>query len=291
MAKAKGLGRGLDALFSDNSFDNIESAASNTTTLKIYDIEPNINQPRRHFDPDAISELSASIAKHGLIQPIVVRSKGNGLYEIIAGERRWRACKQAGLIDIPVVIKDYDDITASQVALIENLQREDLNPIEEAKGYRKLMNDFGFTQEQLSEGIGKSRSSIANTLRLLKLPEKIIELVETNALSEGHARTLLGAVDILDEEKLLSLCDEIIKNDISVRVLEKMIASLKKPNEETPKQNNVLKEYFSHIEKKASESLGRKVKLSSNSLTISFNGNDDLESFLKKLCGNEFFNE
>ncbi len=290
MAKSKGLGRGLDALFSDNAFDDNNSTPA--STLKIFNIEPNKDQPRKIFDEEAISDLASSISKHGLIQPIIVRPKSDGIYEIVAGERRWRACKLAGIIDVPVIIRDFDDITTAQIALIENLQREDLNPIEEAVGYKKLIEEYGFTQEVLSENIGKSRSSIANTLRLLNLPESVIGKVRSNELSSGHARTLLSIIGEIDEKSLTELVENIIKNDISVRALEKIIKDIKSGKTNDPHiEDIVMKEYYSHIEKKISDNLCRKVKLSNKNLTISFSDNDDLENFIKKLCGNDIFND
>lgn len=291
MAKPKGLGRGLDALFSDNSFDE-NTTASSTSTLKIFNIEPNKDQPRKVFDESAIADLASSISKHGLIQPIIVRPKNDNIYEIVAGERRWRACKVAGIIDVPVIIRDFDDVTTAQIALIENLQREDLNPIEEAVGYKKLIAEYGFTQEMLSENIGKSRSSIANTLRLLNLPQSIINRVQSNELSSGHARTLLSICGEITNEEIEDLVDNIIKNDISVRALEKIIKDIKNnKNRNKPAQDLVLKEYYLHVEKKISEHLGRKVKLNGRNISISFTDNDDLEMFLKKLCGNDIFND
>ena len=253
MAKSKGLGRGLDALFSDNAFDDNNSTPA--STLKIFNIEPNKDQPRKIFDEEAISDLASSISKHGLIQPIIVRPKSDGIYEIVAGERRWRACKLAGIIDVPVIIRDFDDITTAQIALIENLQREDLNPIEEAVGYKKLIEEYGFTQEAL-------------------------------------ARTLLSLIGEIDEKELTELVENIIKNDISVRALEKIIKDFKSgKNKNHHSEDIVMKEYYSHIEKKISDNLCRKVKLSNKNLTISFSDNDDLENFIKKLCGNDIFND
>ena len=290
MAKSKGLGRGLDALFSDNSFD--DNTSTSTSTLKIFNIEPNKDQPRKIFDDDAIADLAASISKHGLIQPIIVRPKDNGIYEIVAGERRWRACKIAGIIDVPVIIRDFDDITTAQIALIENLQREDLNPIEEAIGYKKLINEYGFTQEMLSDNIGKSRSSIANTLRLLNLPKSVISRVQSNELSSGHARTLLSICNDISEKELNDLVENIIVNDISVRALEKTIKDIKQnKNKIKQPEDVVLKEYYSHIEKKISDHLGRKVKLNGKNISISFSDNNDLETFLKKICGKDIFND
>lgn len=290
MAKPKGLGRGLDALFSDNIYSDASSGG--TTTLKIYDIEPNKNQPRKIFDEELIAELASSISKHGLIQPIIVRPQNNGLYEIVAGERRWRACKIAGISDIPVIIKDFDDITTAQIALIENLQREDLNPVEEALGYQKLMDDYGFTQEELSENIGKSRSTIANLLRLLNLPQAILDMVANNELSSGHARTLLSILHDVTENELINLANTVIKNEISVRSLEKMIKNIKNNESNVNNKNNIVsKEYFVFLEKKVSEELGRKVKIGNKSLSISFSDNTDLETFIIKICGDNFFND
>ena len=194
MAK-KGLGRGLDALLADNAID--EKVQSGVTMLKISDVEPNRAQARTYFDETALLELADSISRHGILQPIAVRKKNNGYYEIIAGERRWRASKIAGLNEIPAIIKEVDDQQAGELSLIENLQRENLNPVEEARGYRDLMEKFGLTQDQVAKQVGKSRSAVANMLRLLDLPDSVLEMLKNGEISAGHAKALLA----LDDEE------------------------------------------------------------------------------------------
>ena len=187
-AKKGGLGRGLEALFNENSTDD-----KGVVTLRLTEIEPNRNQPRADFDENSLSELAESIQKHGLIQPIVVRPTSSGAYQIVAGERRWRACRMAGLIEVPVVIKELDDRNYFEVALVENLQREDLNPVEEAQGYRTLVEAYGLTQEQVAESVGKSRSAVTNALRLLNLSEAALEALKNGEITAGHARAILAA--------------------------------------------------------------------------------------------------
>ena len=181
-----GLGRGIDALLAEN-----DTSRGGVTVLRLADIEPNRAQVRKTFDPETIAELADSIKEHGLLQPIIVRRKGNGFYEIIAGEHRWRACKEAGLVEVPVIIKDMDDRSASLAALVENLQREDLDPVEEARGYESLMREYGMTQEEAAFSVGKSRPSVANKLRILSLPEKVLSALHENRITFGHARALL----------------------------------------------------------------------------------------------------
>jgi ParB family chromosome partitioning protein len=195
----KGLGRGLDALLYDNT---VESSHSGIAMLKLSDIEPNREQARKYFDETALGELADSILLHGLVQPIVVRKKPNGFYEIIAGERRWRACKMAGLSEVPAVVKDVSDLNASELSLIENLQRENLNPVEEANGYRDLIENYGLTQEEAAKRVGKSRVAVTNILRILKLPEDVLALVKNNELSYGHARALLPLCNNMNDNEI-----------------------------------------------------------------------------------------
>ena len=222
MVKKKGLGKGLGALLVDEN-SSIES--ENITELKLSDIEPNKDQPRKDFDEEKLSELSSSISQYGVLSPILVCKGENGYYQIIAGERRWRASKLAGLKTIPAIIKNVESEKVFDLALIENLQREDLNPIEEALGYRKLMSEYGFTQEQVSEKMNKSRSAVANSLRLLKLPTDVISLVEQGELSVGHAKVLLA---LSDEKEISSLAKKICEEALSVRELEDAIKKGKK---------------------------------------------------------------
>lgn len=217
----KGLGRGMGALFPEDIKAEIKD--DKLTTLKITEIEPNRNQPRKDFDKEKIDALSLSISEHGLIQPIVVMKNKAGRYTIVAGERRWRASKQAGLKEVPVIINEYTDEEAAEITLIENLQREDLNPIEEALGYKALLEDYKMTQEEISKKIGKSRSAIANSIRLLSLDKEFSELLSKGELSSGHARAILS----LDEkEKRVILCGRIIEEGLNVRQAEKLAKQL-----------------------------------------------------------------
>lgn len=275
-AKKGGLGMGLDSLF------DINSGEQSVTEVMLSEIEPNRDQPRKHFDEAALSELSDSISKHGLLQPILVRSKPNGGYEIIAGERRWRACRMAGLRTVPVVIKEMSEREVMEAALIENLQREDLNPVEEALGYRSLMVSYNLTQEQLAEAMGKSRSAVANTLRLLELTPEETEQLKKGRISAGHARVLVSL------EKNSPLRAELLKaalSGASVRELEKL-AKEQKPV--SPAKKPVKNNFYTEVELSIKEQLGRKVKISSlgkgkGTLTVEFYNDDELKDFAKRL--------
>ncbi len=286
--------RGLDSLFVDNAIEEKES--SGITVLKLSDIEPNRGQPRTLFDETALLELADSIGKHGVLQPIAVRRKDNGYYEIIAGERRWRASKIAGLSEIPVVIKEVDDKTAGELSLIENLQRENLNPVEEAKGYRDLMNKYDLTQEEAAERVGKSRVAVANILRILKLPECVLSLVEDGSLSYGHARSLLPLVSTCDNEIMLKYAENVISSGLSVRQTEHFVKKLLEiKDKDVIEEPIVSKTYYKKLETDMSDSLGRKttIKRSPNGdgkLTISFSDANDLENLIKQICGTDFFN-
>lgn len=280
-AKKGGLGRGLDALFADNSIEEISS--SNTVKLKINDIEPNRDQPRKTFDESALSELADSIAQHGVIQPLLVRPIQDG-YQLVAGERRWRAARLAGLTEVPVVVKELSDSETMEIALIENLQREDLNPIEEAEGLQLLIDTYGLTQDECAKRVGKSRPAITNSLRLLNLPEKLSELVRDAMISSGHARALLP---LGDEDKMLELANEIISKDLSVREVERIVKLAQKPEkaEKRVKKRDV---YFDEVELALGGAMGRKVKVfvgkgSKGTLEIEFFGKDDLAKIAKAL--------
>ncbi len=295
MAK-KGLGRGLDSLLADNAIDEKVSEGG-ITTLKISDIEPNRGQARKQFDESALLELADSIGRHGVLQPISVRKKANGYYEIIAGERRWRASKIAGLNEIPVIIHDADDKLATELSLIENLQRENLNAAEEARGYRDLMERFGLTQEEAAERVGKSRTAVANLLRILKLPDCILNLIETGELSYGHARTLIPLTQICDADELLKHAEYVIKSGMSVRQTEQYVKSAFEKNKasECDEESAVTKAYYKKIENDICDRLGRKASIRRDAdgkgkLTISFSDAEDLEELLKTVCGNDFFN-
>ncbi len=297
MAKrSSGLGRGLDAIFLDNTLVENNADKENTiSTLKISLVDPKSDQPRKYFDKDALEELSESIKENGLLQPILVREYGEGRYQIIAGERRYRACKLAGLTDIPAIILDRDDKAAAQIALIENIQREDLNPLEEALAYKALKEEYDMTQEELSERIGKSRSAIANSMRLLDLPEEILAMVAARELSAGHARTLLG---VKDRDDMLLLAQITAEQDLSVRQLEEQVKKInkkKKVVEEDVEIEAPVVDYFREMELKIQRQLGRKVKIEDKgkkkTLTLFYEDNEDLDELLKSICGNDFVDE
>ena len=297
MAKrSSGLGRGLDAIFLDNTLVENNADKENTiSTLKISLVDPKSDQPRKYFDKDALEELSESIKENGLLQPILVREYGEGRYQIIAGERRYRACKLAGLTDIPAIILDRDDKAAAQIALIENIQREDLNPLEEALAYKALKEEYDMTQEELSERIGKSRSAIANSMRLLDLPEEILTMVAARELSAGHARTLLG---VKDRDDMLLLAQITAEQDLSVRQLEEQVKKInkkKKVVEEDVEIEAPVVDYFREMELKIQRQLGRKVKIEDKgkkkTLTLFYEDNEDLDELLKAICGNDFVDE
>ena len=275
-AKKGGLGRGLDALFADNSIEEI--ASTSAVKLKIMDIEPNRDQPRKIFDEDALAELADSIAKHGVIQPLLVRPMPDGSYQLVAGERRWRASRMAGLTEVPVVIKELSDDEAMALALIETLQREDLNAIEEAQGIKALMDTLSLTQDEAAERVGKSRPAVANALRLLKLPDSVIALVSDGKLSPGHARALLG---FKDEQDIIETADLIIEKGLTVRDVEKLVKKRnKEPKAEKPAARRA--SYYDEVELALTDFLGRKVRVGtkpgkeSGVLEIDFFDKDDL---------------
>ena len=229
MARRRVSNQNLKSIFDDNSFDEDEESIS---TLRLTDIEPNKSQPRKNFDIEALNTLADSIRQNGVIQPLLVRSMPDGTYQIVAGERRWRAAKMAGLTEVPVLVRELTDLQAQQIALIENLQRENLNPIEEANGYKELMDKFGMTQEDVARVVGKARSSIANSLRLLNLPPIIAEMVSNNELSTGHCKVLLGVSETKD---MVELAHKAAGKDVSVREMERMVKALDK-TEKTEKK-------------------------------------------------------
>ena len=258
MAKKKaelGLGRGLNALLGDPVLQN---QGEGSVSLPISQVEPGLNQPRKRFDPDSLSELADSIRIHGVIQPLTVRRLSSGYYQIIAGERRWRAAKQAGLDEIPAVIIEADDRKVMELGLIENLQREDLNPAEEARGYQTLMAEYGLTQEQVAQRMGKSRPAVTNALRLLNLPEDLMALVEDGSLSAGHARALLGAPNQTLQRQAAKA---VLEKGLSVRQTEALVKALQKEKKEKPQEDNVLAIYLADIEKNLGSQLGRKVHI------------------------------
>lgn len=286
MARVKkgGLGKGLDALFIDN-----ETVDTGVVTLRLSEIEPNKEQPRKVFSEEALNELADSIKEHGVLQPLLVRPLPTGGYQLVAGERRWRASRMAGLQEVPVVIRDMDEEQAMEIALIENLQREDLNAIEEASGYKLLMERYGMTQEQVAKRVGKSRPAIANALRLLHLPQTVITMVEEGEVSPGHARALLA---FEDQNKLLSVAQKVKTGKYSVRDIEKMS---KEKNEEPQDQKaeahqeswSAQETFFTEMELALSNELGRKVKIvqSGNGglIQIQFYSEEDLKQLAEKL--------
>ena len=280
MPKKQALGRGMDAIFIDNTPDS----PARTDKLAVSDIEPRRDQPRKTFDPESLSSLADSIAANGLIQPIIVRpSESSALYSIVAGERRWRAARMAGLSEVPVVIIDADDRKAAEYALVENIQREDLNPIEEAEGLKSLIEDYNLTQEQAAKRVGKSRAAIANALRLLELPDEVISLVGHKSLSAGHARALLG---LNDKTLIPDAAKTIVDHELSVRAAEELIKKLNSKPE--PKKNDpVADSYYSSLEQKLTESLGHKVRISRSkrrrSISISYKNSDELEELIRLL--------
>ena len=293
--KNSGLGRGLSAIFLDNTIDEEKERDANAIShLKVSLIDPKSDQPRKYFDKGALEELAASILENGLLQPILVREYGEGRYQIIAGERRFRASKLAGLTEIPAIVLEKDDKKAAQIALIENIQREDLNPIEEAMAYRSLADEYDMTQEELSLKVGKSRSAIANMVRLLDLPDEILTLVASKELSAGHARTLLG---VKNRDDMILLAQRAVENELSVRVLEEEVKRInkKKKIEEVEEEDDgamPVIDYFRELEIRVQSHLGRKVKIEGKgrkkTLTLTYEDNEDLDELLKLLCGDDF---
>ena len=258
-AKKGGLGRGLDALFADNSVE--ENSSASAVKLSLNEIEPNKDQPRKTFDEKALSELADSIAQHGVIQPLLVRPMPDGSYQLVAGERRWRAARRAGLSEVPVVIREMSDSEMMELALIENLQREDLNPIEEAEGLQQLIHTYGLTQETAAARVGRSRPAIANALRLLSLPTPILDLTRDGKISAGHARALLS---LNDEEKMVEIADQILKKEISVREVERLAKAAAK--EKKQPENHPLRRdtFYDEVELALTNSLGRRIKVNLN---------------------------
>ena len=293
--KTAGLGRGLDAIFLDNTHTKGEEGA--VTPIKLSLIDPRSDQPRRTFHEETLASLAESIQAHGLFQPILVREYAMGRYQIIAGERRFRASKMAGLTEIPAIILDKDDEETARIALVENLQREDLNPIEEAMAYCSLAEEFNMTQEDLSREVGKSRSAIANAIRLLDLPDEVLMMVKSGELSAGHARTLLG---LNDEGAILPMAKMCIDLDLSVRRLEEEVKKENKREraeqvEEESESNLPVVDYIREMELRLQSHLGRVVKIHGKgrkkSLTLYYEDNEDLDELLRTVCGDNFFEE
>lgn len=275
--KQSGLGRGLGALIEDNGFDAPDGGVR---SLPLRRIEPNPLQPRREFDPEALQALADSISAHGVIQPLTVRETPSGYYQIIAGERRWRAARMAGLEEVPVLVVEADDRTVMELALIENLQREDLNPMEEAAGYRTLADDYRMTQEEIADRVGKSRAAVANSLRLLSLSDELADMVRSGKLTPGHARALLS---LKDEKLRLQAAQRIIALQLSVRQAETLCRNLAKPKE-VPKPQTLQVDYISDCERSLSRKLGRRVRIINGKrkghFELEFYGPEDLNRLL-----------
>lgn len=277
MAKKTGLGKGLDALFQDNE------ASDDIKTVRLNEIEPNKNQPRKDFDEASLATLADSIRQHGLIQPLLVRPMPSGNYQIVAGERRWRASRMLGLTEVPVIIRELDDQKTMEVALIENLQREDLNPMEESRGFKELMDTYGFTQEQVAESVGKSRPAVANLLRLLTLPKEVTEMVENGDLNFGQAKAILAFEGEQEQKEIARLA---LKKGLTVRQLETMTKKKDKPKS----KSNIFKRdtYFDEVEIALNKQMHRKVRVESNkqdkgTLHIDFYSKEELADIAKKL--------
>lgn len=280
---AKGLGRGLSALLGN---DTVAAVQTVTRSLRLSEIEPNPNQPRRTFDEEKLQELANSIKADGLLQPITVRKSEDGYYQIIAGERRWRAARLAGISEVPVTVIEANDQRVAELALIENLQREDLNPIEEAEGFGRLQKEYGMTQDEIAAKVGRSRPAVANALRLLGLPKKVRTMVLDGKLSAGHARTLLSLETSAQIEETAAIC---IESDMSVRSLEKYVAKLLAEKEEPKAENKNVPEvnYFEEIENRLASKLGRKITFRAGrkkgKVEIEYYDAEDLETLIELL--------
>ena len=298
-----GLGRGLFEIFDDNAGVTAEAAQKGPAEMiKLTQIEPRRSQPRKTFDKENLELLADSISKFGVLQPIVVRedetSPGN--YEIIAGERRWRASKLAGLEEIPAVVIDGDELKATQVAIIENVQREDLNPVEEAMAYASLIDNFGLKQDEVAAQVGKNRSTIANMLRLLDLPDEVLEMLRDGMITTGHARAILG---LENKENMHPLAVKALENNMSVREVENAVKKLNAISAEAAEQEiaapspykMMARSYMRDLERRSMEALGRKVRILQTSrkrvVELTFDDNDDLEVLLSAICGKAIFNE
>ena len=278
--KKSGLGRGFDAIFADNSLEDL-STSSGAVRVKLIDIEPNRDQPRKVFDESALNDLADSISQHGVLQPLLVRPMADGGYQLVAGERRWRASRLAGLTEVPVVIKDLTDSQVAELALVENLQRENLNPMETANGFKELGDKFGYTQDEISKIVGCSRSAVANALRLLTLTDEVQELVSNGELSQGHAKAILSVEDKAYQTELARL---VVKEGLSVRETERLARKVtQEPS--TGKRVKKRNPYYDEVELALSDVLKRKVTVTKSSkkgsLEIEFFDDNDLKKLLK----------
>lgn len=280
--KPGGLGKGLNAIFIENDSEDKDSSV----TLPISEIEPNRSQPRKEFDEKALAELADSISQHGLLQPLLVRPLTLGGYQIVAGERRYRACRMAGINEVPVIIRELSDTETMEIALIENLQREDLTPLEEALGYKALIDEHDFSQDEVAQSVGKSRPAITNALRLLKLPESITEYLKDGKISAGHARALLS---LSNEEQMITVAEEIVSKDLSVRQVEKLCKSLINAKEKPEIKQETPPPFYKMVELALNESLGRKITVSKSKgkeggvLQIEFYSDEELTELSNKL--------
>lgn len=274
--KKRGLGKGLDAIFAENDMED----RNHSVTLQIRDIEPNRDQPRKEFSEEALQDLAESIAQHGVLQPLLVRPLLDGGYQLVAGERRWRAARIAGLTEVPAVIREMSDHEMAELALVENLQREDLTPLEEAEGYQLLIDTYGMTQEEVAKAVGKSRPAVTNALRLLGLPEEVRDMVSAGILTAGHARTLLA---FENEEEIIEAAKQAAERGMTVRNLEAMAKRAAAPKKEKPRSQR--SRYFEEAELALKEQLGRRVTVTGTAkkgvLQIEFYGEEDLQDLLK----------
>lgn len=294
MAKGKGLGRGLDAIFDENAFG--DEGADGVKTLRISAIDPKADQPRKNFETESLAQLADSIAANGVLQPILVRQTGDR-YEIIAGERRFRGAKLAGLAEIPAIVVEADDLTAAKYALIENLQREDLNPYEEAVAYDRLMQEFGLSQEEIAGQLGKSRSAVANALRLLDLPAEVVKMLVDGVLTAGHGRTLLG---LKDKNQIVPLANRCVSRNLSVREMEQVVkqanrvyaAELAAREAQDDEDQPVKVDYFASLENRFTSVTGRQCRITETRnkkiFQVEYRDNEDLELLLKSLAGGDF---
>lgn len=295
--KQGGLGRNFYEILDDNM---LETKKDSVTKLRVADIEPRRDQPRKDFDLEPLQALADSVRDYGVLVPLIVRANpiAAGTYEIIAGERRWRAAKMAGISEVPVVIMDSDDMKTSEIALIENVQRQDLNPVEEAFAYQALIDRFGLTQDEVAKKVGKNRSTVTNMLRLLELPEGALELLKKGDISGGHARALLG---LDDEEQIVDLAHKIVEKDYSVRETERIVRLFKanaekgEEPEELDESDAQRKVYMKDLERRVMRTLGRKVRIArvakKKVVELSYEDDQDLEEIIKRLCGDDFFTE
>lgn len=281
--KKRGLGRGLDSLFADTGGGPVQDQTGEVNTLPLREIEPDKEQPRKTFEPEALAELAKSIEEHGVLQPILVRPNPAGGYRILAGERRWRAARQAGLREIPAIVRNVSDTEAIEIALIENLQREDLDPIEEAMGFRQLMERCGYTQEQAAKRLSKSRSAVANSLRLLSLPEDVVNLLKNGALSTGHAKAILSISNAARQSEAAAL---IIKDNLNVREAEAVCKKLQK-EPQSKRKNKARPAIAAEVEISLREALGTEVKVDyeqgKGNLQIGFYSDEQLRAFANLL--------